>query len=382
MKEAKKTVLFYGKSAPKALLRQYASAEQICTEQLERWMLVGRTNRTILLALSNARIGDAAALCGEMGCETVLVLPTDNGAASAPIRADVTKPRLDYMETEITRRCNLHCRGCCDYIQLASDEPPLYDPDAFELDLTQLKQFYWGVAKIRLLGGEPLLSKEIAAYAETTRRIFPDCDLRIVTNGLLIPSLPPETLERLKTCRCSFDISNYPPTVRQRKAIVSRLKQAGVSYDMGVPVRFFFRTLSEKPAKDTKPAFENCLFTHCHMLAEGGLLAPCSFSYCIRRLNRRFGTQYPEDDVVDLYQTKMDARELNAYLSSPHAFCAYCARGMAPMRWKDGVRADKADLRDWIVSEDFWTSRVLPFVQHGLKPAANALRRFVQRKKV
>jgi hypothetical protein len=55
---------------------------------------------------------------------------------------------------------------------------------------------------------------------------------------------------------------------------------------------------------------------------------------------------------------------------------------MAPMRWKDGVHADKADLRDWIVSEDFWTSRVLPFMQHGLKPAANALRRFVQRKKV
>ncbi len=382
MREPEIAVLFYDRRAPETLLRRFASAEKIPAGTLEPRMLRGREKQTILLALPNAALGSAAAACGEAGCKNVYVLPTENGASADPVRADVTKPRLDYLETEITRRCNLHCRGCCDFIQLAGDEEPFYALEAFTRDLTQIKRFFWGVGKIRLMGGEPLLSRQIAAYAEQARSVLPDCDLRIVTNGLLIPSLSPQTLQRLKNCGCSFDISNYPPTGRRKKEIVSILRKAGVSYDVGVPMRFFFRNIAETPSRDPGPAFRNCLFTHCHMLMEGGRLAPCSFAGCIPRLNRRFGTEYPENDWINLYDTELDGWQICNLLSSPHPFCACCTRGMVPIRWKNGVDANSAAIEDWIVRADVWSECFAPAVQRLMKPAADALRSFIQRKKI
>ena len=375
-------VVFYHKQTPKSLLRPYDNAEKISVDKLKRDMLLGRQEQSILFILPNAKLASAAALCKETGCKNVSVLIPDNGfRTEEPIRIDVSKPRLNYMETEISRRCNLNCRGCCDFIQLAGDEPPFYDPDAFIQDLSQLKTKFWGVEKIRLMGGEPLLIKEIDAYAEQTRRIFPDADIRIVTNGLMIPTLSSETLAKLKKLGVSFDISNYPPTRHKRKEIAGTLRHAGVSYDFGPPIRCFLKNISEQPAEDPKPSFDNCLFTHCHMMNQGGILTPCSFAYCIRRFNRRFGADYTEADCIDLYQTDKDGWQIMEWLSNPHLFCCSCTAGMVPIRWRDGVHRDDAVKEDWIIPKNICTDHVIPFLQHMLIPAAKSLRAFIQRNK-
>ena len=306
---------------------------------------------------------------------------SENRLHPVPNRSGDEKPRLDYLETELTRICNLHCRCCCNFIQLAEDEPPFYDSQAYERDLKQLKRFFSGIDTIRLMGGEPFLLKNIADYAHVTRELFPDSDLRIVTNGLLIPSIPSDTLAQLKKCGCILDISDYPPTARRRQEIVATLKRAGLPFRFGLPIRFFFKTILAQPADDPKPAFENCLFSHCHMLSEGGILTPCSYAYCIRRFIRRFSTDYPESDFIDLYKTDLNGRQILDWMRRPHLFCACCTPGMAPLRWKEGVHSDRAVPEDWLASKSVWTDRCLPFAQRMLKPAANALRRFMQKKR-
>lgn len=382
MEACGKTVLFYARRTPEAVLRRFDRAEKICADTIGRGMLCAHQDDALVFVFPNCRIGEITALCRKAGCKDVRVVIPDNGACFDPIRVDVEKPRLDYLETELTRICNLHCRGCCDYIQLAEGEPPFYDLETFIRDLEQLKQFFWGIEKIRLMGGEPLMQKRIAEFAEHTRRLFPDTDLRIVTNGLLIPSLSVETLQRLKNCGSTFDISNYPPTLRKKKEIASVLQKAGVSYDFGIPIRYFFRTIAEKPSDDPKLSFDNCLFTRCHMLLEGGILAPCSYAACVGRLNRHFGTHYPETDVVDLYRTDLDGWQILQWMSAPHLFCTCCTRGMVPIRWKDGVHAKQAVPEDWIVRENLLTGRAFPLMQRVLKPAEHALRGFLQRNKL
>lgn len=297
----------------------------------------------------------------------------------APVAADLSKPRLDYFETELSETCNLNCRGCCDFCNLLSGKR-FYDFEQYISDLGRLKALFWGVAEIRLMGGEPLLNPRLPEYVQAAREAFPDADLRIVSNGLLIPGLSKETLRCIREADCSFDISNYPPTRKKKKEIVRTLTAAGISYDFSFPMDFFFRNLRVSPADSPAPAFENCIFSHCHMLGNGRL-APCSYAYCAYRFNERFGADYPETDWVDLYNDTPDGWELLRRFSAPHEFCRYCGSGIAPIRWKGNCRGEEPKPFDWQIPPNFWNLRVLPVVQRIVKPAAVKLRARIQNKK-
>lgn len=333
----------------------------------------------LVFALPGAALQAAAALCREGGFAEVLVFPYDVRAdLREPIPVDVSKPRLDYFETEISETCNLNCRGCCDFCNLLSGKR-FYDFDTFCADLARLKSLFWGVEKIRLMGGEPLLNPRLADYVEETRAVFPDSDLRIVSNGLLIPTLSAETLRRIREADCSFDISNYPPTREKRAEIETTLRSAGVQYNLGLSMSVFFRNLRQTPIDDPTPAFRNCIFTHCHMLGPGRI-APCSYAYCAYRFNDRFGPTYPETDYVDLSDPDLDGWEILRRFSMPHDFCRCCGSGIAPIRWKGGCRADAARPEDWQIPSTFFHSRLLPVAQRLVKPAAVKLRAMVQKR--
>ena len=333
----------------------------------------------LIFALPNAALQAAAALCRDGDFSSVAVFPYDaRRGLCEPISIDVSKPRLDYFETELSETCNLNCRGCCDFSNLLSGRR-FYDFDRFCADLRRMKTLFWGVERIRLMGGEPLLNPRLADYVEETRALFPDSDLRIVSNGLLIPSLSKETLARIRAADCSFDISNYPPTRKKKAEIDKTLREAGVQYNLGFPMDHFFRNLRQTPVDDPAPAFRNCIFTHCHMLGPGRL-APCSYAYCAYRFNERFGQTYPETDFVDLYALDLDGWEIVRRFSEPHPFCRCCGSGISPIRWEGGCRRDDARPEDWQIPPTFFNSRLLPVAQRLIKPAAVRLRERIQKR--
>ena len=377
-----RTVIFCNKAYDPSVLTARFPAAEICvlrggvTPEALRLYAGCR----LIFALPNADLQAATALCRDGGFAEVLVFPYDvRTGLREPIPADVSKPRLDYFETEISETCNLNCRGCCDFCNLLSGRR-FYDFDGFRADLGRLKSLFWGVEKIRLMGGEPLLNPRLADYAEEARAVFPDSDLRIVTNGLLIPSLSPETLERLRAADCSFDISNYPPTRKKKAEIEKTLRGTGVRYNFGLPLSVFFRNLRQTPIEDPAPAFRNCIFTHCHMLGNGKL-APCSYAYCAYRFNDRFGQTYPETDYVDLSDPELDGWEIVRRFSEPHDFCRCCGSGIAPIRWKGSCRSDAARPEDWQIPPTFFNEYLLPAAQRIAKPAAVKLRALVQKKR-
>ena len=380
MPEADRFVFYDNKKALPGLRVRFPSAEFCYVKDLpETASLEAAGVGEAVFALENEKLQKATALCRTLPLR-VFVIPGGIGTQDEPIPVDVSKPRLDYMETEIVTVCNLNCRGCADYINLVCDEERYYALDRFRADLARMKTLFWGIGKIRLMGGEPLLNPELAAYAEAARGIFPDCDLRIVTNGLLLPSVPSETLARIKEARCSFDISNYPPTRKKRKEIVSALEKAGVGYNFSVPMRFFFKNLLKTPADDPAPAFRNCIFTHCHMMGNGRL-APCSYAYCIGRFNKRFGTDYPENDCVDLYAEGALGWEIVERFSNPHEFCRCCGSGVEPFLWQGHRRSCDARADDWQISDSFIGRSLAPKLQRLLKNGAAALRSVLQKKK-
>ena len=378
----KRTVVFYdhNKKLSEARALYPAAAYRLAETPPSAEALRAFEGGEIVFLLENEKLREATLACRGLTDTAVFVLPSGAGDISAPVPADCSKPRKRYIEIEISRVCNLNCRGCCDFINLKVPEETWYDFDRYCADLTRFRELYWGVEQLRLLGGEPLLNPRLPEYAEAARRIFPDCDLRVVTNGLLLPKISRETLRRLREANCSFDISAYPPTLKIKKELKALLDAAGVRYNFSVPMVFFFRNVLEHPVEDPAPAFNNCIFTHCHNLSNGKL-GPCTFAFYIYRFNRHFGTHYPEDDFIDLYEPSLTGWQIEERYGKPHPFCKACGSGMTPILWKGHCAPEDARPEDWLIRDTFLNTRVAPALQRAAKNGALKLRKKLHEKK-
>ena len=288
-----------------------------------------------------------------------------------------SKPILDYVESQIVEFCNLNCKGCGAFVNL-STKKSFYKLDEFTKDYHRMAEIFAEIQKIRLLGGEPLLNPKFTEYIRVCRELFPSADIRIVTNGLLIPKLDDSTLLSVKELDCKFDISNYPTTRKMFHQIKARLKPYGIEYDLGIPMDLFFRNILDKPSSNAAPAFNNCVITHCHNLSHGKL-SPCTLAHSICRLNAAFGTEYPETDYIDIY-SDVTGEQILQYFSHPHEFCKYCSAGLIPFKWKSGVSREKAKLNDWIVKDNAFSKIIVPPIQKALKKPAMWIRSEVQKK--
>jgi len=346
--------------------------------------------KQIVLVFKNENLKTLTEIFNKTGITDLFVCPWDTHYIdkdivelnSCIIPVDNTKPRLNHIEIELCDGCNLNCKGCFQFSNLVEGKNPA-DYNAFVNDLKQLKDFFWGIGKIRLLGGEPLLNSNFLMFVKAAREIFPDSDIRLVSNGLLIPSLNKDDLAELKHCNCIFDISNYPPTQKIIDSITGCLKEAGVLYTVSLPINIFFKSLLSKPLESPDTSFNNCIFTHCHALA-AGRLAACTHQFYINRLNTAFDLNFPADEpdeVIDIYNTLLNGWEINKIFDNPRDFCRYCSTGMVPVKWKT-VSRNKVNANDWIVKNTFINVKVLPFLQKTMKSFETRLRHFVQQPKI
>lgn len=93
-----------------------------------------------------------------------------------------------YLRLSVTPHCNLRCAYCM---------PEGYRPSAREEHLTEEQMLavvrilveVHGITKIRLTGGEPLLYRGIAGFAEQIAAIPGVTDLAVTTNGLRLAHL-------------------------------------------------------------------------------------------------------------------------------------------------------------------------------------------------
>lgn len=98
------------------------------------------------------------------------------------------RPKIFWASIYLTYSCNYRCRHC--YGKYGVTYGPQYDPEN-ELDFEQMyfiveKLHKYGCRYIALLGGEPLLHKEIKKIIDMIRSF--GIELTIITNGSLVSS--------------------------------------------------------------------------------------------------------------------------------------------------------------------------------------------------
>ena len=85
----------------------------------------------------------------------------------------------------LCEHCNLNCAMCDHFAPIAQDEYANFEE--FKSDFQTLSKLVNGKCRrIGLMGGEPLLCPEIEKYLEIARQCFPNTQISIVTNGLLL----------------------------------------------------------------------------------------------------------------------------------------------------------------------------------------------------
>ena len=113
--------------------------------------------------------------------------------ASNPL-VDLCGRQHTYLRLSLTEKCNLRCRYCMPEagVPLQPTEHMLTTDEIVEIGTRFNK---WGVDKIRLTGGEPLVNKDIGLICREFGQL-PNMDtLAITTNGLVLPRKLPILLD-------------------------------------------------------------------------------------------------------------------------------------------------------------------------------------------
>lgn len=252
---------------------------------------------------------------------------------------------LEYLEMHLSDVCNLKCKGCSHFSNIAEDSS-VETILKFEQHMERLASILPMIYKIRLLGGEPLLNKQAKDYIMCVRKYYPYTDISLVTNGLLLLKQDDELFNTLRKCNIGLDISLYPPTMKILDRIEVDLKSKNIAYTLTEPIRCFRRRMNRNGTSDPIKAHQSCISRHCHFYSDGKLSA-CPAPIVIQHLVNKFGFEYIQNtgDVLSIDEDGIDDRKIIEFLNQPMDICRYCSEP-EEFEWSC---TEKASLSDWFV---------------------------------
>ena len=256
------------------------------------------------------------------------------------------KPVLSYIEYEVTRKCNLRCKGCSHFVCIDenSNQVPLIED--YRRDLECLSRKYSNISTIRLLGGEPFLADNLEEYLLVSRKIFPGSNVRIATNGLLLKTISNNLLRVIFDTNAYLDITLYPQFNGKKNEIIEWVQKNELNYSFDETF-LFYKYLSNRNNKMGDKIYQDCDMRHCHYLSDGKL-SRCPLPLIIYRLNDKFGTNYPVDDYLDIYRDDLSAWEINKFLSISSKLCNYCLEKPEQYTCKQIKNPSDTSLNNWV----------------------------------
>ena len=218
-------------------------------------------------------------------------------------------------------------------------------------DLKQIKLKFWGVERIYLLGGEPLIYPQIVDAIELTRKEVPDAEIHITTNGLLIPSMSDEFYETVRKTNSHIELSMYPETYRHKEEIARKIAEQKLEDTTILWGRIeFTKNLRQVKSSYPEKAFENCFARkNACFLLRNGKLAVCPKMLLIDIFDKEYGIKREcSKEYIDLYAESGSGWDILNKLGKVTEMCAYCEKESVPFEWAVCGRTEAAP-EDWFV---------------------------------
>lgn len=230
---------------------------------------------------------------------------------------------LHYLEFHIVDHCNLNCKGCSHFSPLSAES--YLNFDTFYKDMARLSELFSNIVRMRILGGEPLLHPFVNKFIETTRSFFPNSDISLVTNGILLPTMESSFYETIKNNNFTLDVTVYPPTKEKIPDLVSLAMQYEIPIQYQT-VEYFCKFLNNNGSSDKVEIHKQCWVNYCTFLRNGKIY-PCALPALSNIANQKFGWQIPDDGYIDIH-TNVTANEIISFIWKPISTCSYCNKGV------------------------------------------------------
>ena len=275
------------------------------------------------------------------------------GSGFDPEYVDSVQPGTTYMahaEALVCDHCNLNCKSCGAFSPFVNGKR-VTDIRAFSADMERVARLYDCIGHFNLLGGEPLLEwKRALEMVRVVREYYPRCDLRILTNGILVPSMPSEYWDAVKRYGVTTLVTVYPAVAPRLPEIETVLNHNHAAYVVA-EVNTFGKYLQLE--KSGNAAFNNdqCMCSGCHFVREGHL-AKCGTAWLLGNIAPAIGCDpetYRTQDAVDLYESGLDAWEVLRRVTRPADICAQCSWSRIESRPWEPVRHFPPDPSDWLL---------------------------------
>lgn len=251
---------------------------------------------------------------------------------------------LPYLEFHIADQCNLNCAACQHFSGLVRN-PHFPDFEKFSRDLKELNKYIKDIGRIRILGGEPLMNPEIEKYVALAHEVYPYSELYIVTNGILLESMPDSFFETMRENNARLALSLYPPFFEKLDEWKNYSSKHGVILECEGEIHEFSKVQSLYPVSDENKKFFDCIQANCNNLYEGHIAA-CFLPFTIHYFNEYFDKNIPATGAIDLYDDGLTTRILKEGLLKPFDTCRYCAE-YKNTPWRQ--ISNPSILDDWIV---------------------------------
>jgi uncharacterized radical SAM superfamily Fe-S cluster-containing enzyme len=215
--------------------------------------------------------------------------------------------------------CNLNCKACIHYSPLFSKEEHINA--LIYKDIALLSKITRSIMSFYILGGEPLLRDDLCEVVECARSTFPDSDIQILTNGILVSEKLSDLWKTMQKCNVSLTVSEYEPTHGRTMNIKSILEAYGVPYVMRPykDKKSFVKTLSL--FTDTKYP-RTCISNGC-VNVYNEKVAKCPAVMYISRLNETFSIGLPKYGIYELKDFG-NAEELYKKMKERIPLCDHC----------------------------------------------------------
>ena len=268
-------------------------------------------------------------------------------------------------EINLADHCDLNCQ-CCDHFSPLAEEAYL-DLEQFTRDMRRMSELMDGqTGLVKLLGGEPLLNKQITEYMRVARECFPAAQICIITNGLLLPRSGDDVFgnalwEAAKRYEVEIYMTKYPIPLPIDK-ITEQAEAHGIQVTLVPPenkkaARFWIcsdlsdlsyagEKFSVKDALDLSGQQEkyrwiSCFhFNRCTTLKEGKIYT-CpiiAYSYIFNQYFEQH-LEVKDDCYIDIYKAG-SFQEITEFVTHRPSFCDYCAVHKRSIRpWKKSERS-------------------------------------------
>jgi len=263
---------------------------------------------------------------------------------------------LFYLEVNLVDHCNLNCKGCTHFSPLSEQE--FADFDVFEKDLLRLSQLFDNIATLRLLGGEPLLHPDLLKFIITSRSVFPNSQICLVTNGTLLSKQKDEFWNTCQQNNILIQVTRYPINL-DIPIIEATAERFQSKLEVSDKISEFYKFINLSGNSPPEIAFRQCKkMGRCTTLRDGKIYA-CWFPPLVDIFNNYFSEKIPVEkgNHIDIHGN-INGSSILEFLSHPTPMCRWCLTDWPFVQW--GISHKTID--EWVETNSFFLKKLFRII--------------------